>query len=100
MIPVTDRLMLLDSASLWFRAFYGVPDTVRAPDGRPVNAVRGFLDHIARLVREHRPAGLVACLDEDWRPEFRVTAVPTYKAHRVVEFVVAEAGVDVEEVPD
>ena len=45
-----DRLMLLDTASLYFRAFYGVPDTVRAPDGTPVNAARGLLDMIAKLV--------------------------------------------------
>jgi 5'-3' exonuclease len=93
------KLMLLDSASLWFRAFYGVPDSVRAPNGHPVNAVRGFVDHIARLVREHNPTDLVACLDEDWRPEFRVAAVPSYKSHRVVEFVSTNAP-DVEEVPD
>ena len=36
--------MLLDAASLYFRAFYGVPTSVTTPDGRPINAVRGFLD--------------------------------------------------------
>jgi 5'-3' exonuclease len=76
-------LMLLDTASLYFRAFYGVPETVRAPDGTPVNAVRGLLDAIARLVRARRPARLVACWDADWRPAFRVALVPGYKAHRV-----------------
>ena len=76
-------LMLLDAASLYFRAFHGVPETVRAPDGSPVNAVRGFLDMVAYLVRSRRPARLVACLDADWRPAFRVAALPTYKAHRV-----------------
>lgn len=75
--------MLLDSASLYFRAFYGVPDTITAPDGTPVNAVRGFTDMVARLIGEHRPARLVACLDLDWRPAFRVRALPSYKAHRV-----------------
>jgi 5'-3' exonuclease len=75
--------MLLDSASMWFRAFHGVPSSVTAPDGTPVNAVRGFLDHVSRLLRAHRPAGLVACLDNDWRPAFRVAALPSYKAHRV-----------------
>ncbi|MDD9206784.1 5'-3' exonuclease [Georgenia sp. 10Sc9-8] len=74
--------MLLDAASLYFRAFYGVPDSLKAPDGTPVNAVRGFLDTIARLVAEHRPTRLVACWDEDWRPAFRVAALPSYKAHR------------------
>lgn len=76
-------LLLLDSASMWFRAFHGVPDTITAPDGTPVNAVRGFLDAIAQLVVKRRPSRLVACLDNDWRPAFRVEAVPSYKAHRV-----------------
>ncbi|HEV2373779.1 MAG TPA: 5'-3' exonuclease [Streptosporangiaceae bacterium] len=75
-------LMLLDSASLYFRAYYGVPDTLTAPDGSPVNAVRGLLDTITRLVRARDPAALVACMDADWRPAFRVEAIPSYKAHR------------------
>ncbi len=82
---MTDRapLLLLDSASLYYRAFYGVPDSVRAPDGTPVNAVRGLLDMTARLVTSRRPSRLVACWDDDWRPAFRVDALPSYKAHRV-----------------
>ena len=76
-------LMLLDAASLYFRAFHGIPETIRAPDGTPVNAVRGFLDMTAQLVRTRRPARLVACLDADWRPAFRVAALPSYKLHRV-----------------
>lgn len=74
--------MLLDTASLYYRAFYGMPETVTAPDGTPVNAVRGLLDTIGRLVRDRRPSRLIACLDADWRPEFRVAAIPSYKAHR------------------
>lgn len=75
-------LMLLDSASMYFRAFYGVKETMTAPDGTPVNAVRGFLDMIARLVRSRRPDQVIACLDVSWRPAFRVAAIPSYKAHR------------------
>jgi 5'-3' exonuclease len=75
-------LMLLDTASLYFRAFYGVPETMTAPDGTPVNAVKGLLDMIARLIRARHPARLVACLDFSWRPAFRVAALPSYKAHR------------------
>jgi 5'-3' exonuclease len=75
-------LMLLDTASLYYRAFYGMPETVTAPDGTPVNAIRGLLDAIARLVRDRGPERLVACLDADWRPRFRVEAIPSYKAHR------------------
>jgi 5'-3' exonuclease len=75
-------LMLLDTASLYYRAFYGMPETVTAPDGTPVNAIRGLLDAMGRLVRDHQPARLVACLDADWRPAFRTAAFPGYKAHR------------------
>jgi 5'-3' exonuclease len=85
--------MLLDAASLYFRAFYGVPTSVTTPDGRPINAVRGFLDMTARLLTTHGPDRLVACWDDDWRPAFRVEALPSYKAHRVAP----EGG---EEVPD
>jgi 5'-3' exonuclease len=77
------RLLLLDTASLYFRAFYGVPDTLKAPDGRPVNAVRGLLDFIAHLVTTYRPTHLACCWDNDWRPEWRVELIPSYKAHRV-----------------
>jgi 5'-3' exonuclease len=80
---MTDRLMLLDAASLYFRAFYGVPDTLRSPSAVPVNAVRGFLDIIARLVTDFRPTHLVACWDDDWRPQWRVDLIPSYKLHRV-----------------
>jgi 5'-3' exonuclease len=90
--------MLLDTAGVYFRAFYGVPDTVRAPDGMPVNAVRGTLDAIARLVTEFRPAELVACWDDDWRPQWRVNLIPSYKTHRVAEVI--EVGPDVEVIPD
>ncbi|MFC5994693.1 5'-3' exonuclease H3TH domain-containing protein [Pseudonocardia hispaniensis] len=93
--------MLLDAASLYFRAFYGVPESVTAPDGTPVNAVRGFCDMVARLVGERRPTRLVACLDLEWRPAFRVAALPSYKAHRVVggDRGTAPAGIP-EQVPD
>ncbi|WP_344838646.1 5'-3' exonuclease [Kribbella ginsengisoli] len=90
--------MLLDTASLYFRAFFGVPDTMKAADGTPTNAIRGLLDFIARLVDNHRPTHLVACWDDSWRPSWRVALIPSYKAQRV-EFV-ATGGVQVEDVPD
>ncbi|MCJ1707951.1 5'-3' exonuclease [Microbacterium sp. VKM Ac-2923] len=93
-----EKLLLLDTASLYFRAFYGVPDKVKAPDGTSVNAVRGLLDMIAKLVTTYEPTRLVACWDDDWRPAWRVDLLPSYKAHRVVEAI--PAGTDVEEVPD
>jgi 5'-3' exonuclease len=95
---MTDRLMLLDTAGIYFRAFYGVPDTVTAPDGTVVNAARGTLDIIARLVTQFQPTHLIACWDDDWRPQWRVDLIPSYKTHRVAEVV--EVGPDVEVVPD
>ncbi|WP_295661283.1 5'-3' exonuclease [uncultured Nocardioides sp.] len=91
--------MLLDTASLYFRAFFGVPDSVKAPDGTPVNAVRGLMDFISRLVTEYEPTHLVCCWDNDWRPQWRVDLLPTYKAHRVVEEKPGDRP-DLEEVPD
>lgn len=93
-----DRLMLLDTASLYFRAFFGVPDTMKALDGTPTNAVRGLLDFIARLIDNHHPTHLVACWDDNWRPSWRVALIPSYKAQRV-EFV-TKSGEQVEDVPD
>src|SRR3954471_4148686 len=78
-------LMLVDAANLYFRAFYAVPESITGPDGRPVNAIRGFLDMAASLIERRRPARWVACLDLDWRPAFRVALVPSYKAHRVAK---------------
>ncbi|GAB4086896.1 5'-3' exonuclease [Myceligenerans cantabricum] len=86
------KLLLLDTASLYFRAFFGVPDSLRSPRGEPVNAVRGLLDTIAWLITERRPDRMVACWDDDWRPAFRVAAIPSYKEHRVAD---AEAGTEV-----
>lgn len=83
---MTGQLMVLDAPSLWYRAFYALLKTgVTAPDGTPSGAVRGTLDLVSRLVREHRPARLIWAVDLDWRPAFRVAAVPSYKLHRTLE---------------
>jgi 5'-3' exonuclease len=91
-------VLLLDGASMWFRSFFGVPSSITAPDGRPVNAVRGFLDSVATVITRERPARLVVCRDDDWRPQWRVDLIPSYKAHRVEEVKAEEP--DIEEVPD
>ena len=94
---MTERLLLLDTASLYFRAYFGSPE-ILAPDGTNVNAVRGLLDYISRLTEQYQPTHLACCWDDDWRPQWRVDLIPTYKAHRVVEEV--SDAPDVEEVPD
>jgi 5'-3' exonuclease len=92
-------VLLLDGASMWFRSYFGVPSSITAPDGRPVNAVRGFIDSMAVVITQQRPARLAVCLDLDWRPQFRVDLIPSYKAHRVAEPEPAGEP-DIEEVPD
>ncbi|MDC5695626.1 5'-3' exonuclease [Intrasporangium calvum] len=101
MADMTGRLLLLDTASLYFRAFYGVPEVV-GPSGVPTNAVRGLLDMIASLAERARPSHLAACWDNDWRPAFRVEAIPTYKTHRVAGAAAGSLDTTVleEEVPD
>ncbi|WP_422749643.1 5'-3' exonuclease [Mycobacterium sp. WMMD1722] len=91
-------LLLLDGASMWFRSYFALPSSITAPDGRPVNALRGFLDTVAMLITRERPGRLVVCRDDDWRPQWRVDLIPSYKAHRVAE--PHPEGTDVEEVPD
>jgi 5'-3' exonuclease len=87
-------LMLLDSASLWYRAYYGMPDTLLSPSGMPVNAIRGYLDMTARLITMYSPNRIVACIEGDWRPTWRVELFPDYKANRL------EEGSEVEEEPE
>ena len=75
-------LLLLDAASLLYRAYHSVPE-LRAPDGTKVHAAMGFLNYVSRLLPDRRPGRFYAALDNDWRPAFRVEALPTYKTHRL-----------------
>ncbi|MBL7257746.1 5'-3' exonuclease [Actinoplanes sp. LDG1-01] len=77
-------MLAVDAPSLYFRAFHGIPEkAAQTSVGEPVNAIRGFLDMIAQLVRTRRPDRLVCALDASWRPAWRVELVPSYKKHRV-----------------
>jgi len=82
-LEVDDSLTLLvDAASLYFRAFFSTPDTVRTPDGMPINAAHGFIYMLARLIEDHRPDRVACAADEDWRPQWRVDLIPSYKTFR------------------
>jgi 5'-3' exonuclease len=94
---VTSRLLILDTATLYYRAFYALPEKMTSPSGRPHNAVRGFLTMVTKLVSTYRPSGLVAAWDNDWRPEWRVALVPSYKTHRLMP---DEPDLAAEDVPD
>lgn len=99
-------LLLLDSASLYYRSYFALPESITGPDGTPVNAVRGFLDTVAALVRDRESTSVIACWDVDWRPQWRVDLVPSYKTHRVAVDLTVDTTSDdgsvevVEEVPD
>lgn len=88
-------LLLVDSASLYFRAYYALPESMTAPTGHPNNAIRGFLQTVTRLVDAHHPTAIGCCWDADWRPQWRVDLLASYKTHRVVD-----GTNDVEEIPD
>jgi len=74
--------LLVDAASLIYRALYSTPDSVRMPDGTPINAAHGFLGMLARLIVDNDPDFLCCADDADWRPEWRVELIETYKTHR------------------
>ena len=78
------HVLLLDTASLGYRAFFALPETITGSHGRAVNAVHGYLDMTATLYRERGGDGaaLEHCLDDDWRPTGRVEAYPDYKVDR------------------
>lgn len=95
--------LLLDTASLYYRSYFALPETLVAPDGTPVNAVRGVLDTVAAMVSARGSARVVACWDDDWRPQWRVDLIPSYKTHRVATDAVppqGSGGEAQEEVPD
>lgn len=81
--PPAGLTLLIDAASLIYRAFFSTPETVTAPDGMPVNAAYGFLNMLARLVADRDPDYLLCAEDADWRPQWRVDLVASYKTHRV-----------------
>lgn len=75
----------MDTASLYYRAFFGLPDSLKAPDGTVINALRGMLDFVATLATTYEPDVIVACWDDAWRPDWRVELMPSYKTHRLAD---------------
>ena len=97
---MAERLMLLDTPTLYYRAYFGIPESITAPDGMPVNAIRGTLDFITHLVTTYHPNRLIATFDADWRPAFRVALLPSYKTHRVLDPAETAPDPNVELIPD
>jgi len=93
------RGLYFDSATLYYRAFFAVPDSVRNAQGQPSGAIRGFLDMVATIITQFPAEHVVFAWDDDWRPQWRVELVPSYKTHRL-EPDSRLAGEDEEEVPD
>lgn len=88
-------VMILDTASLYYRSFYALPSSMTAPDGSPHNAIRGLLQTVERLRERFEPKALIAAWDNDWRPDWRVELLPSYKTHRL-----ADPTTDEEDEPD
>lgn len=95
-----DRNLYFDTATLYYRAFYAVPESIVAPDGTPSGAVRGFLDMVSAIVKQFPAKQVVFAWDDDWRPQWRVDLVPSYKLHRVAGQTTDEPGAAFEVIPD
>ena len=65
-----------------YRAFFALPASITGEDGRPVNALHGYLDWTANLIQSRRPGDVVHAYDQDWRPVPRVELYEGYKANR------------------
>lgn len=76
------RVHLIDASVYVFRGWFALPDTMRAPDGRPVNAVYGFAAFLTDLLAKAGPTHVAACFDESLSSSFRNAKYPEYKANR------------------
>jgi 5'-3' exonuclease len=92
------RGLYFDTATLYYRAFFAVPESIVAPDGAPSGALKSFLDMVSTLNQQFPAEVVVFAWDDDWRPQWRVDLIPSYKTHRLES--VDDDGVSVEEVPD
>lgn len=95
-----ERSLYFDTATLYYRAFFAVPESIVAPDGTPSGAVRGFLDMVSAIVKQFPAKRVVFAWDDDWRPQWRVDLVPSYKLHRVDEEVSDQPEAGLEVIPD
>ena len=97
---VSTRNLYFDTATLYYRAFFAVPESITAPDGTPSGAVRGFLDMVSAIAKQFPPDQVVFAWDDDWRPQWRVDLIPSYKLHRVDEEVSDQLDAAFEVIPD
>lgn len=95
-----NRNLYFDTATLYYRAFFAVPESIVAPDGTPSGAVRGFLDMVSAIAKKFPAQEVVFAWDDDWRPQWRVDLVPTYKLHRVDEEISDQPDAAFEVIPD
>lgn len=99
-VQVSVRNLYFDTATLYYRAFFAVPESITAPDGTPSGAVRGFLDMVSAIAKQFPPNQVVFAWDDDWRPQWRVDLIPSYKLHRTEDATSDELDASVEVVPD
>lgn len=79
------KTLLLDLPSIYYRAFYALPESITNEAGQPANAIRGSLSIINTITTDYAAGEIIAALDIDWRPQWRVKLLPQYKANRVVK---------------
>jgi 5'-3' exonuclease len=82
---VAAPLLVVDTPSMLFRAFYALPSSIKGPDGKPVNALLGTANLILREVEKHKPRAVVLCSGPDAAP-YRTELYPAYHADREAAF--------------
>ena len=83
--------LLVDAPSLFYRALFSTPDSIQTPEGAPINAAHGFFRMLARLVQDLDPDYIACAADENWRPQWRVDLIESYKTFRAAAGSAQEA---------
>ena len=78
--PTSGELFLIDGNSLAYRAFFALPESIATADGRPTNAIYGFASMMAKILIDHRPAGVIVAWDAGMSGREQV--YEPYKAQR------------------
>lgn len=81
---MVNPFLVLDLPSIYYRAFYALPESIKDSLGRPANAIKGSLSIISQIYSSQKASGVIAAIDIDWRPKWRVNLLPQYKTQRII----------------
>lgn len=77
------KTLLIDLPSVYYRAFYALPESITDKSGQPANAIKGSISIIANIAEKFKISNVIGTLDENWRPSWRTALLPEYKLQRI-----------------